>query len=35
MGKIMRNLVLNFCGAVVLAGAFLVLLLAYFDVLIK
>jgi len=35
MWKIMKNLVLDFCGAVVLAGAFLVLMLAYFDILVK
>ena len=31
----MKNLVLDFVGAVILAGAFVVLMLAYFDVLVK
>lgn len=31
----MKNLVLDFVGAVILAGAFLVLMLSYFDVLVK
>jgi hypothetical protein len=31
----MKNLIIQFCGAVILTGSLVILMLAYFDVLVK